>query len=35
VPDIRQNLEDFLALPLSEEVRQQILSRTALGLWPE
>jgi predicted TIM-barrel fold metal-dependent hydrolase len=34
VPDIRENLEAFRALPLSEEMQQQILSRTALGIWP-
>jgi predicted TIM-barrel fold metal-dependent hydrolase len=34
VPDIGKNLRDFQALPLSEEARQQILSRTALRLWP-
>jgi predicted TIM-barrel fold metal-dependent hydrolase len=34
VPDIGKNLRDFQALPLSEEAKQQILSRTALRLWP-
>jgi uncharacterized protein len=34
VPEIKQNLEDFLALPLSEQSREQILSRTALSIWP-
>jgi len=34
VPDIKKNLDDFRALPLSEEVKRQILSRTALGIWP-
>lgn len=34
VPDIKKNLEDFRALPLSEEIKQQILAKTALGLWP-
>jgi hypothetical protein len=34
VPDIKQNLEEFRALPLSEAVQQQILTRTALTLWP-
>jgi hypothetical protein len=34
VPEIRQNLEDFRALPLKEETKQQILSRTALTMWP-
>jgi predicted TIM-barrel fold metal-dependent hydrolase len=35
VPDIKKNLDDFMALPLKEEVRQQILSGTAAGIWPE
>jgi uncharacterized protein len=34
VPDIRKNLEDFRGLGLGDEMQQQILSRTALGLWP-
>jgi uncharacterized protein len=34
VREIKSNLNDFLALPLSEETRQQILCRTALGIWP-
>ena len=34
VPDIKQNLEDFRQLPLSEDDKEQILSRTALSLWP-
>jgi hypothetical protein len=34
VPDIRKNLEEFRALPLSSVVQQQILSQTALALWP-
>jgi uncharacterized protein len=34
VPDIKQNLEDFRALPLSETTKEQILSKTALTLWP-
>lgn len=34
VPDIKQNLEEFRALPLKEEAKQQILSRTALSIWP-
>jgi predicted TIM-barrel fold metal-dependent hydrolase len=34
VREIKSNLDDFLALPLSEESRQKILSRTALGIWP-
>ena len=35
VPDIKQNLDDFKALAMSEEMRAQILSRTAASLWPE
>jgi len=34
VPDIKQNLADFRALPLSEAAKEQILSKTALALWP-
>ena len=34
VPDIRKNLADFRALPLSETARQQILSGTAIEIWP-
>ncbi|HMK30032.1 MAG TPA: amidohydrolase family protein [Terriglobales bacterium] len=34
VPEIKGNLHDFRALPLSETAKQQILSRTALSLWP-
>ena len=35
VPDIKKNLDEFLALPLSGQTRQQILCRTALEIWPE
>lgn len=35
VPDIKQNLDDFLALAMKEEMRQQILTKTALTIWPE
>lgn len=35
VPDIKQNLESFHALPMSTEMREQILSKTAASLWPE
>ena len=35
VPDIKKNLDDFCALPLKEEVQRQILSGTALSIWPE
>lgn len=34
VADIEKNLVDFRALPLEKDVRDQILSRTALGIWP-
>jgi predicted TIM-barrel fold metal-dependent hydrolase len=34
VPDIKKNLEDFRSLPLPEGTQQQILSRTALAIWP-
>src|SRR5438105_4031354 len=34
VPEIARNLEAFRSLPLSEEIQQQILSRTALQIWP-
>ncbi len=35
VPEIKQNLEDFRALPLAESAKQQILSRSALQIWPD
>src|SRR5258707_2125283 len=34
VPDIKKNLDDFMGLPLGEETRQQVLSRTAAEIWP-
>jgi uncharacterized protein len=34
VPDIKTNLDEFRALPLHEESKEQILSKTALSLWP-
>jgi uncharacterized protein len=34
VPDIKRNLDDFRALPLPEDIRNQILSSTALEIWP-
>jgi len=34
VPDIKKNLDDFRSLPLPEGTQQQILSRTALAIWP-
>jgi len=33
VPEIKKNLDDFRALPLSEETKLQILSKTALTIW--
>jgi hypothetical protein len=35
VPDVKQNLDDFKALPINTEMREQILSKTAASLWPE
>jgi predicted TIM-barrel fold metal-dependent hydrolase len=35
VPDIKQNLDDFCALAMSEAMREQILSKTAVSIWPE
>jgi uncharacterized protein len=34
VPEIKKNLDDFCRLPVPEAVKQQILSKTALGIWP-
>jgi len=34
VADMKQNLDDFRALPLSREVQEQILVKTALNIWP-
>ena len=34
VPEIEQNLKAFSALALREEAKQQILSKTALSIWP-
>ena len=34
VKDIGQNIAEFRALPLTEEVKEQILSKTALSVWP-
>jgi uncharacterized protein len=34
VPDMGRNLEEFRALPLSDAAKQQILSKTALEVWP-
>jgi len=35
VPDIRRNLDDFRRLALTSAVQEQILSKTALEIWPE
>ena len=35
VKDIRQNIDEFSALPLSAEVQEQVLSKTALTIWPQ
>jgi hypothetical protein len=34
VPEIERNLQDFRSLPISEAAKQQILSKTALSIWP-
>jgi len=34
VPDVKKNLDDFRALPLTNPVKEQILSNTALSIWP-
>ncbi len=34
VPEISRNLAEFRSLNLSEETKQQILSKTALEIWP-
>jgi predicted TIM-barrel fold metal-dependent hydrolase len=34
VPDIKHNLDDFRALPLADAAKQQILTGTALAIWP-
>jgi predicted TIM-barrel fold metal-dependent hydrolase len=34
VPDIEKNLAEFRALALSETAKEQILSKTALEIWP-
>ena len=35
VPEVKDNLDAFRALPLTESIQKQILSKTALGIWPE
>jgi hypothetical protein len=34
VPDVKRNLDEFCALPLSADVKETILSKTALTIWP-
>jgi predicted TIM-barrel fold metal-dependent hydrolase len=34
VPDVKKNLDQFRALPLKEEIQQQVLRKTALSIWP-
>jgi predicted TIM-barrel fold metal-dependent hydrolase len=34
VPDIKGNLDEFRSLPLSDAAKDQILTRTALAVWP-
>jgi predicted TIM-barrel fold metal-dependent hydrolase len=34
VPDMKQNLDDFCELPLTDKSREQVLSKTALQIWP-
>src|SRR6185437_1122008 len=34
IPDIGKNLEQFRDLPLKQEIKEQILSKTALEMWP-
>jgi predicted TIM-barrel fold metal-dependent hydrolase len=35
IPDIAKNLAEFRGLPLSDEVKQGILSQNALAIWPD
>jgi hypothetical protein len=35
IPDIKQNLDQFKELALPDAVKEQILSKTALAMWPE
>jgi predicted TIM-barrel fold metal-dependent hydrolase len=34
VPEIANNLAEFRSLPISEAAKEQILSKTALEIWP-
>jgi uncharacterized protein len=35
VPDVKQNLDDFRGLPISDASKMKILSENALQIWPE
>jgi len=35
VKDIRQNIDEFSDLSLPETVKEQVLSKTALSIWPD
>jgi len=35
IVDVKRNIDDFKTLPISDEMRDQILGKTALSLWPE
>jgi predicted TIM-barrel fold metal-dependent hydrolase len=35
VPEVKANLDAVRALPLNEHIQRQILSQTALSIWPE
>jgi predicted TIM-barrel fold metal-dependent hydrolase len=35
IVEVKRNLEEFNALPISTEMKRQILSKTAASLWPE
>ena len=35
VPEVKENLDAFRALPINPVMQQQILSKTALRIWPE
>ena len=34
IPDIKKNMDQFQSLDMTAEMKQQILSNTALGIWP-
>ncbi len=35
IVDVKRNIDEFKTLPISDEMRDQILGKTALSLWPE